>query len=66
MYLQLCRQGVTFIDFIKMVDGGSQIDADVNLYFIVPNSYKSEDECTQDMWHAYNVSKLIVHTPNGL
>lgn len=37
----------------------SQIDADVNLYFVVPNKHKSEDECAEDMWHAYNVSQSI-------
>ena len=40
-----------------MTDVESQIDADVNLYFVVPNKYKSEDDCNEDMWHAYNVSK---------
>ena len=37
----------------------SQIDADVNLYFIISNEHNTEDDCNDDMWHAYNVSKLI-------
>ncbi|KAF3420403.1 hypothetical protein E2986_06198 [Frieseomelitta varia] len=32
----------------------SQIDADVNLYFVISNEHKSEDDCNDDMWHAYN------------
>ncbi|XP_076684949.1 DNA topoisomerase 2-binding protein 1-like isoform X2 [Andrena cerasifolii] len=37
-----------------MTDGESQIDIHVNLYFVVPNKYKSENDCIEDMWHAYN------------
>ncbi|XP_076674457.1 mutagen-sensitive 101 isoform X2 [Andrena cerasifolii] len=37
-----------------MTDGGSQIEADVNLYFLVPSKCKSENDCTEDMWHAHN------------
>lgn len=37
----------------------SQIDANVNLYFVVPNKHESEDDCTEDMWQAYNVSKSV-------
>lgn len=47
-----------FYHFKKM-NTESQVDADVNLYFVVPNKYKSEDDCAEDMWHAYNVSKKI-------
>ncbi|XP_029032844.2 DNA topoisomerase 2-binding protein 1 isoform X2 [Osmia bicornis bicornis] len=32
----------------------SQIDTDVNLYFIIPSKYESENDCTEEMWHAYN------------
>ncbi|CAK9821901.1 DNA topoisomerase 2-binding protein 1-A [Anthophora retusa] len=32
----------------------SQIDADVNIYFVVPNEYNSEDDWNEDMWNAYN------------
>ncbi|XP_015431486.1 PREDICTED: DNA topoisomerase 2-binding protein 1 [Dufourea novaeangliae] len=37
-----------------MVNEESQIDPDVNLYFVVPSKYKTEDNCVEDMWHAYN------------
>ncbi|XP_076160180.1 mutagen-sensitive 101 isoform X1 [Ptiloglossa arizonensis] len=37
-----------------MINGESQIDTDINLYFVVPNKCESEDDCTEDMWHAYN------------
>lgn len=35
----------------------SQIDTDVNLYFILPSKYESEDDCSEEMWQAYTVSK---------
>ncbi|XP_053987839.1 DNA topoisomerase 2-binding protein 1-A isoform X1 [Hylaeus volcanicus] len=37
-----------------MVNEESQFDTDVNLYFVVPKKYNSEDDCVEDMWHAYN------------
>lgn len=43
-----------------MINGESQIDTDINLYFVVPNKCESEDDCTEDMWHAYNVSIFAV------
>lgn len=42
-----------------MISLESQIDTDVNIYFIVSNEYNSENDCNEDMWHAYNVSKYI-------
>ncbi|XP_033326690.2 mutagen-sensitive 101 [Megalopta genalis] len=32
----------------------SQVDNDVNLYFVVSSKYKTEDDCNEDMWQAYN------------
>nr|XP_012145489.1 PREDICTED: DNA topoisomerase 2-binding protein 1 [Megachile rotundata]XP_012145498.1 PREDICTED: DNA topoisomerase 2-binding protein 1 [Megachile rotundata] len=32
----------------------SQPDTDVNLYFIVPSKYKSENDCIEEMWHAFD------------
>ncbi|XP_076653820.1 mutagen-sensitive 101 [Halictus rubicundus] len=37
-----------------MVNEQSQIDTDVNLYFVVPSKYKSEHDCIEDMWQAFN------------
>lgn len=37
-----------------MVSQGSQIDCDINIYFVIPSKYKSENECSEDMWHAYD------------
>ncbi|XP_076627119.1 mutagen-sensitive 101 isoform X1 [Colletes latitarsis] len=37
-----------------MVNEESQIDTGVNLYFVVPNKYKSENDCAEEMWHTYN------------
>ncbi|XP_076286587.1 mutagen-sensitive 101 isoform X2 [Lasioglossum baleicum] len=37
-----------------MVNEQSQIDTDVNLYFVVRTEYKSEDDCNEDMWQAFN------------
>ncbi|XP_076755410.1 mutagen-sensitive 101 isoform X1 [Xylocopa sonorina] len=37
-----------------MTNQESQIDADINLYFVISNKYESENDCSQDMWQAYN------------
>lgn len=37
-----------------MISLESQIDTDVNIYFIISNEYNSENDCNEDMWHAYN------------
>jgi len=28
---------------------------DVNIYFVVPNDLESEDDCSEEMWLAFNV-----------
>ena len=30
----------------------------VNVYFVIPNKYTSDKECSDDMWLAYNVSTI--------
>lgn len=36
----------------------NQTAFDVNVYFVVPEKYKKEDDCDEDMWEAYNVSYI--------
>ncbi|OAD60789.1 DNA topoisomerase 2-binding protein 1-A [Eufriesea mexicana] len=37
-----------------MMSQESLADTDINIYFVIPNNYKSENDCVEDMWHAYN------------
>lgn len=42
-----------------MASQGSQIDCDLNIYFVITRKQKSENDCSTDMWHAFNVSTVI-------
>ncbi|KOC70830.1 DNA topoisomerase 2-binding protein 1-A [Habropoda laboriosa] len=37
-----------------MMTQESQLDTDVDVYFIVPSKYNSEDDCNEDMWNAHS------------
>ncbi|XP_015595302.1 DNA topoisomerase 2-binding protein 1-A isoform X2 [Cephus cinctus] len=37
----------------------SQIDSDLHIYFVIPSKCKNENDCTEDMWLAFN--KCIEH-----
>ncbi|XP_035738544.1 DNA topoisomerase 2-binding protein 1-A-like isoform X1 [Vespa mandarinia] len=37
-----------------MVSQESQIDCNINVYFVIPNKYKSENECSINMWNAFD------------
>ncbi|XP_012256497.2 DNA topoisomerase 2-binding protein 1-A isoform X1 [Athalia rosae] len=37
-----------------MTSEGSQIDYDLNIYFVITHKQKDENDCSKDMWHAYN------------
>ncbi|KAI4486795.1 hypothetical protein M0804_006165 [Polistes exclamans] len=37
-----------------MMSQGSQIDCNINIYFVIPNKYKSENECSIHMWNAFD------------
>ncbi|XP_043677454.1 DNA topoisomerase 2-binding protein 1 isoform X1 [Vespula pensylvanica] len=37
-----------------MVSQESQIDCNINIYFVIPNKYKSETECSINMWNAFD------------
>ncbi|KAG7202053.1 hypothetical protein KM043_004733 [Ampulex compressa] len=40
-----------------MVSQESQMYSDVNIYFVVANKYSSENDCTDEMWEAYNTCR---------
>lgn len=33
----------------------SQFECDVNIHFVVPNDQESENDCSEEMWQAFNV-----------
>ncbi|XP_015175176.1 PREDICTED: DNA topoisomerase 2-binding protein 1 isoform X3 [Polistes dominula] len=37
-----------------MMSQGSQIDCNINIYFVIPNKYKSENECSIHMLNAFD------------
>lgn len=41
-----------------MSDGGSQVESDLNIYFVITSNQNDEKDCSNDMWHAFNVSRF--------
>ncbi|KAI4502718.1 hypothetical protein M0802_001762 [Mischocyttarus mexicanus] len=37
-----------------MMSNGSQIDCNINIYFVIPKKHKSENECSVHMWNAFD------------
>lgn len=33
----------------------SQVEYDINVHFVVPKNYESENDCGEEMWQAFNV-----------
>ncbi|XP_046481485.1 DNA topoisomerase 2-binding protein 1 isoform X1 [Neodiprion pinetum] len=38
----------------RMTSEGSQVDSDLNIYFVITRDQKDENDCSSDMWHAFN------------
>ncbi|XP_066593898.1 DNA topoisomerase 2-binding protein 1 [Prorops nasuta] len=44
----------------------TQIDEDVNMFFIIQSKYNSENDCNDDMWSAYNKCKEDGYAPQWI
>ncbi|XP_029163393.1 DNA topoisomerase 2-binding protein 1-A isoform X2 [Nylanderia fulva] len=47
-----------------MMTQESQVDCDVNIHFVIPNHLESENDCSEEMWLAYNKCSELGLEPN--